>query len=328
MKECRGDEASRISFPFPLPHNKRATRSRGRQLTQRRRPDPIIRRMKRMIVFAVSAFAVAGCGGSSEDGRSTGQIGGREAEERLAEAFGATPARNVPLRLCDGTQVDVVSVSGSEAIDAWRELRGVAADSGFWPVLIGSPDDARVLADTARLNCKDGAHFERTLKRASEVNIEQALSAVARAYGVRDRDLRGALPLPPYRYAKDEFLVPLDVLTGEPLPEVAIALLPIDKGWQATAILPWGNYNDNPGPAVHTAILRDWGRRYGAELVSMTGDVIEASVARPPTSDQAALALAREQYSYSPDIVQQGLGDVETLAASLKKNHAWYFWWD
>jgi hypothetical protein len=50
----------------------------------------------------------------------------------------------------------------------------------------------------------------------------------------------------------------------------------------------------------------------------MTGDVLELSVTRPPTSDQAALALAREQFSYSPDIVQRGVNDIETLAASLK----------
>jgi hypothetical protein len=60
----------------------------------------------------------------------------------------------------------------------------------------------------------------------------------------------------------------------------------------------------------------------------MTGEVIEMSVSRPPTSDRAALVPAREQFRYAPDIVQQGVGDVETLAAALKDGHAWYFWWD
>jgi hypothetical protein len=60
----------------------------------------------------------------------------------------------------------------------------------------------------------------------------------------------------------------------------------------------------------------------------MTGDTLELSVSRPPTTDQAALALAREHYSYAPDIVQQGTGDVETLAATLKNARAWFFWWD
>jgi hypothetical protein len=134
--------------------------------------------------------------------------------------------------------------------------------------------------------------------------------------------------LPDYPYSKDQFVVPLDVLTEKPLPEVWIALLPVDASWKAPALLAWGNWNDNPEPAVHTAVLRDWNRRYGADLASMTPDVLELSVARPPSTDQAALALAREQFSYAPDIVQQGVGDVETLAASLKNGHVWYFWWD
>lgn len=179
-----------------------------------------------------------------------------------------------------------------------------------------------------RFNCHDRHTFERTLKRASRVDVERAISQVARAHGVRARDLRGSTPLPDYPYATDQFLVPLDVLTEEPLPEVWIALLPIDESWKATALLPWGSYNENPEPAVHTAVLRDWNQRYGVELVTMTADVLEMSVARPPSTDQAALALAREQFSYAPDIVQQRVGDVETLAASLKNGHVWYFWWD
>ena len=42
----------------------------------------------------------------------------------------------------------------------------------------------------------------------------------------------------------------------------------------------------------------------------------------------AALALARDYYLYAPDIVDQGVGDVETLAAAVRGGNAWYFWWD
>ncbi len=60
----------------------------------------------------------------------------------------------------------------------------------------------------------------------------------------------------------------------------------------------------------------------------MTSEVIEMWVQRPPTTPRAALALARDQYRYAPDIVQQGVDDIETLAAALEGNRAWYFWWD
>jgi hypothetical protein len=276
----------------------------------------------------VWALLVGACGDSGSKKSPPAKSGGSQAEESLVDELGGDPPHgDVPLELCDGSAVEVVRVAGDEAIEKWRELRGRAGPSGPRPVLIGSPADASLLADTVKFNCDEGHTFERTLERASKVDLRRALAQVARAYGVRARELRGSTPLPDDP-SSNEFVVPLDVLTLEPLPEVRIALLPIDESWKATALLPWGSFNDSPGPAVHTAILRDWSRRYGAELVSLTGDVVEMSVRRPPTTDDAALALAREQFSYSPDIVQQGVGDIEALAASLKNGHAWYFWWD
>lgn len=272
----------------------------------------------------LAALMLAGCGGSDEP---AGKAGGAQADERLADELGAEPVAGPPLRLCDGRAVEVVKVRGEEAVATWEKLRDDAASSGLWPVLIGSPEDASVLADMTEINCDDGHTFERTLARAAKVDVERALARVARLYGVRAGELRGSPPLPD-EPPSNEFVAPYDLVSGEFLPEVRIALLPVDESWQATAIVPWGNYNENPAPPVHTALLRDWNRRYGAELVSMTGDVLELSVSRPPVTDHAALALAREQYSYAPDIVQQGVGDVEALAATLKDGRAWYFWWD
>jgi len=259
---------------------------------------------------------LAGCGGSQPAAKPA-----RRATDRLAEARPSTP-----LRLCDQTKVELVTVAGAEAVDTWRELRREAGSSGLWPVVIGSPEDAAGLIETVKLNCEDGNTFERTLQRAEKVDVDRAIARVARAYGVRARDLRGSAPLRDAAPA-DRFVVPFD-FNDNPFPEVWIALLPIDAGWKGPAILPWGNYNDNPGPAVHTAVLHRWSERYGAELVSMTADVLELSVTRPPTTDAAALEIAREQYSYAPDIVEQGIGDVDALAATLKNGHAWFFWWD
>jgi hypothetical protein len=286
----------------------------------------------RRLVAGLAVLVIAGCDGGDEGAKPrppSDKSGGRQVDEELAEDLGPKTTRpHTQLKYCDGRRVKVMQVSGEKAVETWRALREEATGSGQWPVLIGAPDDASLLADVVGFNCEDGHTFRGTLQKASNIDVARALSRVARDYGVSARDLRGSPPLPEYPYPKDRFLVPLDVGTGDPLPEVEIALLPINQGWQATAMLPWGNYNENPEPAVHTAVLRSWSRRYGAELVSMTGDVIEMAVTHPPTTDQEALALAREHFSYAPDIVQQGVGDVETLAAALKDGHAWYFWWD
>ena len=51
-------------------------------------------------------------------------------------------------------------------------------------------------------------------------------------------------------------------------------------------------------------------------------------VARKPETRAAALDLAREQFAYCSDIVEQGVGTLSALAASLMENDWWYFWWD
>ena len=35
-----------------------------------------------------------------------------------------------------------------------------------------------------------------------------------------------------------------------------------------------------------------------------------------------------EQFAYCPDIVDQGAGTLEALAAVLVNASVWFFWWD
>jgi hypothetical protein len=52
------------------------------------------------------------------------------------------------------------------------------------------------------------------------------------------------------------------------------------------------------------------------------------TVARKPQSRDEAIALAREQYAYCADIVDQGVGTISQLAKDLMAYDWWYFWWD
>jgi hypothetical protein len=40
------------------------------------------------------------------------------------------------------------------------------------------------------------------------------------------------------------------------------------------------------------------------------------------------MTVAKEQYIYCADIVDQGVGDISTLAATLIGQNWWSFWWD
>jgi len=104
--------------------------------------------------------------------------------------------------------------------------------------------------------------------------------------------------------------------------------VPTPRGWEAPAFLNFGGWNACPQPAEHCAVLAYWKGRYGAEVASMTRDVIELEVARPPASRDEAMALALEQFDYCEDIVDQGVGTISNLAADLLAGSPWYFWWD
>jgi hypothetical protein len=60
----------------------------------------------------------------------------------------------------------------------------------------------------------------------------------------------------------------------------------------------------------------------------MEYDTFELHVSRPPSSREAAMELAEEQYGFCSDIVDQGVESLEALAATLFDGHIWFFWWD
>lgn len=83
-----------------------------------------------------------------------------------------------------------------------------------------------------------------------------------------------------------------------------------------------------PTPEYQVAAFRSWHERYGVEPVGMSGDVINLKAASRPTSREEALELAREQYDYCNDLIDQGVETLSNLAALLMADDWWYFWWD
>lgn len=122
--------------------------------------------------------------------------------------------------------------------------------------------------------------------------------------------------------------VATDILTGKPLANVHIALVPTDDWTTVPAYLRWGGWNDCPPPEVHVAALRAWHARYDLQLVGLNLDTMNLRAAKRPTTREEALALAHEQYAYCTDIVEQGTGTYSVLAAALMSDDWWFFWWD
>jgi hypothetical protein len=122
--------------------------------------------------------------------------------------------------------------------------------------------------------------------------------------------------------------VAMDWKSGKPLERIYIALIPTKDWTEVPAYMRWGGWNACPQPEFHVAALRSWRDRYDVELVGMSFSTLNLLARRPPATREEALALAREQYAYCPDNIDQGVGTYSALAADLMANDWWYFWWD
>ncbi|SHH19672.1 DUF4253 domain-containing protein [Massilia sp. CF038] len=213
-------------------------------------------------------------------------------------------------------------VAGSEAL---AEFSALQKAGGGHPVILGDADS-----------------FDR-IKEAYEGNADQSaeeLIAVARTIDPANWFVQRQAEDPEY-YDMEEDEWPgeesandhglsshRDVLTGQPYPVVNIAVIPAPYVWMVPCYLRIGGWNECPDAPVHAALFKYWGEKYGATVACVTSDVIEMQVTKPPTSKEAALELAKEQYLYCPDIVDQGTESIEALAAGLIDSKVWFFWWD
>jgi Domain of unknown function (DUF4253) len=72
-------------------------------------------------------------------------------------------------------------------------------------------------------------------------------------------------------------------------------------------------------------LVKKFDKKYSLDLVGASGDWCEFIINKEP---QNWLTLAKEAYKVCPDIVDQGSGTVEKLAAEMKQTKRLYFWWD
>jgi len=214
---------------------------------------------------------------------------------------------------------EVERVPGTAALEK-REV--LLAERRGYPLIAGSPENLEALGE----GDESGGSGAVCVHDATRIDVNDWLTQRVAADPEYYEEEHGDWPLGVR--PTSTFTGPTDVVSGQPLAEVAILLVPAVESWHVPCVLGYGNWNECPTPAEHSAILKRWQERHGATLVTMTQDTIELVVERPVQSREDALGLAREQYIYCPDIVQQGTETIERLAASLVEATAWFFWWD
>jgi hypothetical protein len=216
----------------------------------------------------------------------------------------------------------VHQVPGSEALAKLAEL---AAAGGGFPVILGDAEKCERMQETFEMN--DGRTVEQAIDAARKIDpanwfVERQASD-PEYYDLEEGDWPQGDPGPAHSLTSHR-----DVLTGEPFAEVNIGVIAAAEAWMVPCHLRIGGWNECPSAEEHAAIFKYWGDKFGATVACIADDVIEMTVTRPPSTRDEALELAKEQYLYCADIVDQGTESVEALAAALVNAEFWFFWWD
>lgn len=283
---------------------------------------------RRGVIGGLAAAGLSAAAPSSAPAPAPGEGTGLTPEQRARyEAMRA--------RMMAALRYERVTVPGERALAEWERLKGAGRG---WPVVVGDDQDLERIADQYSMDdpAVSGGSFPgisvrspaEILAAARTIRFPADLGKWSGA--ARAEDLRAPVGEWP-AIVGDEGLNPsvaADPASGKFHDRVHILLLPTANGWEAPAYLRWGDWNACPPPEYHVAALRDWHGRFGAELVGINGDSMDVRTRDLPRDRKQALALARDQYGYCPDIVDQGVDSIAALAATLMASRWWFFWWD
>jgi hypothetical protein len=216
---------------------------------------------------------------------------------------------------------DVRIVNGAKA---WTTLQELRKQPGAVPVVLGDRGDYDNI--TTMMGMGD-VPFEDYLRSGAALDIDQWL-----ANRVEEEPEYYTADGPESAVGNAQqpglLTVVYDVQSGKPKAEVFIGLVPVQEPWQVPAYLKIGGWNECPEAEVHVAFFKRWYEQFGAVVTSISADVIEFTVERPPQTMEEARRLAREQFIYCADIVHQGVQTESNLAHALLGSGNWFFWWD
>ncbi|MFT3987290.1 DUF4253 domain-containing protein [Aestuariivirga sp.] len=304
--------------------------------------------------FLQSAIASAACVTIAREARA---MTSEEIAER-AQEYQRKALEHFPLKIVEAT--------GDAALARWQELKsaggvspvvlGESLGNLLDPFGSDAPEPPQpvddILRAAASMKFPDDLLKEQRAQEEESIAILKAelagnpkakLPIITRSDGVatrtlsRDETIAAMLqehqepPLgnwPDTPNASMGLTVASELLSGKPFPKVYIGVAPTDDWTTIPAILRWGGWNACPAAEYHVAALRKWRDNYGAELIGLSFDTMNLRVAIKPKTREEALALAREQYIYCSDIIDQGSETYSALAADLIANDWWYFWWD
>ena len=229
-------------------------------------------------------------------------------------------------RIC-GYPCSVLEDASEERLrQSYEKARERGESEGFTPVFVVWDD---TLMDKLEVELEDGTADMRAVAARYVREAEgKSAGAVLRAR------MDGALPMPSETHDYDrgeKHHLEFDYIREAVEDEDNLLLLvevPTAKPYEVLGYFPMGGFNDCPSPAEQIAVSRRWHESYRAVPMRISCDTVEYYVPSPPKTDAAVRQLAAEAFAFCVDSVEQGAGDLETLADFLYDNVQWYFWWD
>lgn len=215
-------------------------------------------------------------------------------------------------------------------MDAYRQARARGEKEGFLPMLVAVDE---ILMECFEISGEDHttAQLRQELLAAplgsGKGFLQKWLKEIKEEQGEYEpRDWDDLVGEVSGGEGIDRFLSLRD-FDGKKTVPVVLAEIPVKHPWEVFAWLPFGGWNECPVNEEHMAVAKYWFEKYGAIPALMTHDVLEYSLPAP-VSQERAMEVAWEQFTYCSDIVEQGVGTIGRLADGLTKSHYWYFWWD
>jgi hypothetical protein len=213
--------------------------------------------------------------------------------------------------------------------DDWRRLRAEHPRSGLWPVML---DESAQPWSIGQVIPDDPIQIDHFTAEGFMAEVWEEWVAQMPPDALAELEPYGAIcpgPAPPGRLVADPDAVAgwyADELAAKGMP---LGLVAAERGADALAVMGWqGALHHNEWMVPLAAVVRSWEDRFGARVVGVGFNTLEISVAAPPADFDHALHVAAEHWTFCPDNVLQGPGDLQGYAGQLIGSHAWSFWWD
>lgn len=284
--------------------------------------------------------------------KAVAQTPDAEAAARASEAH-LRRQREERQRLAQSFPFPWISVPAASALETWKGMKG----AGGTPVILGDAESVGMMVESMSDGLGPEETTETILARAARFAFPDDLRRRIKAEETAAMESLGASP-EARRFVEGLKLLGMALGKGPPLgnwpsvpygdpvlsfPDrweirgteivtvavetVVIATFPTSDWTEVFAHARFGGWNACPFPHEHVAAFRYWTKRQELELVGMFSDTLYLRARRRPATREEALVLAREQYDYCPDLVDQGV-PLRELAAGLMANDGWRFWWD